>query len=97
MTRREAIVLGSRLLATLMTIWALTEVCYLFPEVHSFARYAPEMTTSSSAVEYWRHHYLIEIGFTVTRIIGYSLMSVWLYKGGPEIDELLLPIDMREG
>jgi hypothetical protein len=38
-----------------------------------------------------RHDYLIEIGFLVTRIVGYSLMARWLFKGGPEIEDLLMP------
>jgi hypothetical protein len=31
------------------------------------------------------------MAFLVTRVVGYSLMARWLYKGGPEIEELLLP------
>jgi hypothetical protein len=40
-----------------------------------------------------RHYYLLILGFLLTRIVGYSLMARWLYKGGPEIEELLLPAE----
>jgi hypothetical protein len=33
-------------------------------------------------------HYMDE-GFLVIRIIGYSLLARWLYRGGPEVEELL--------
>lgn len=97
MTRKDGIVVGSRVLATVIAIWALTDVSYLPAEIHSFVRYAAAETPLSEAIAYWRHHYLIEVGFTITRIVGYSMMSVWLYRCGPEIEELLLPMHLREG
>jgi hypothetical protein len=96
MTKRDGIVLGSRLLAILLTVWALTDVSYLPSYLHSFLRHAERGLSSSPANEYWRHHYLIELGFLITRIIGYSLMAGWLYKCGPDIEELLLPMHLRE-
>jgi hypothetical protein len=87
MSRKEAVRLASRTLAVLMTVWALTEVSYLPSAVYSFLRYGSDQSTMS----YWRHHYLIQLGFVVTRMIGYSLTALWLFKGGPEIEELLLP------
>jgi hypothetical protein len=91
MSRKEAVMLASRTLAVLLTVSAMTEVSYLPESVHSFLHYLNPGSTSSTAVEYWRHYYLIRLGFLVTRIVGYSLMAMWLYKGGPEIEELLLP------
>jgi hypothetical protein len=38
-----------------------------------------------------RHDYLIELGFLVTRIVGYSLMARWLFKGGSENEDRLMP------
>jgi len=58
--------------------------------VHSFLRYHQEPETSAY-VHYMHHSYLISLGFLITRIIGYSLMARWLYKCGPEVEELLLP------
>ena len=91
MSKKEALLLASRTLATLLVVWALTEVSHLPGTVHSFLNYSNRGPESSPGVEYMRHSYLIALGFLITRIIGYSLMASWLYKGGPEIEELLLP------
>ena|ERR1700690_2522663 len=96
MSRKDAVVLASRTLAVLLTVWALTEVSHLPGTVHSFLNYLNHEPSSSPGVEYMRHSYLITLGFLISRIVGYSLMARWLYKGGPEIEELLLPIAPEE-
>ena len=91
MSRRDAIVLASRTLAVLLTVWALTDVSYLPGTVHSFLRYINQEPGSSTSVQYYRHYYLISLSFLITRIVGYSLTARWLYKGGEEVEALLLP------
>jgi hypothetical protein len=91
MSKREVVLLTSRTLALLMTVWALTEVSWLPSTLYSFLHYGNQETVPSPAAIYWRHHYLIELGFRITRIVGYSLTSVWLVKSGAELEELLLP------
>ncbi|MGA1988705.1 MAG: hypothetical protein ABSG72_20725 [Candidatus Sulfotelmatobacter sp.] len=83
--------LASRTLATLLIVWTLSDVSYLPENLHSFLHYLSHEPPASTAIEYGRHYYLFLLGFLVTRIVGYSLMARWLYKGGPEIEELLLP------
>ena len=92
MSKRDAVVLASRTLATLLIVWALTEVSHLPGALQSYLHYLNH-EPSSSGVEYMRHYYLLILGFLLTRIVGYSLMARWLYKGGPEIEELLLPAE----
>lgn len=91
MSRSEAVWIASRTLAVLLTVWALTDVSYLPASVFSYLRYASHSLDNSPSIEYWRHSTLISLGFLITRVIGYSLMARWLYKGGPEVAELLLP------
>jgi hypothetical protein len=90
MSTKDAVWIASRTLAVLLTVWALTDLSHLPGAVHSYLHYSAEAVTTGN-VEYWRHSYLISLGFLVTRIIGYSLMARWLHKGGPEVLELLLP------
>src|SRR5690242_10894311 len=90
MSTRHAVLLASRTLAVFVALWAVTELSYLPSSLYSFLRYAQQGVVTSS-IEYWRHHYLIQLGFLIVRIVGYSLTSVWLFKGGAEIHELLLP------
>jgi hypothetical protein len=85
MSRKDVLLLASRGLAVLLTITALAEISYLPEFLNSFLRYRDALGSSL------RSYYLIRTGFLVVRIVGYSLAARWLFKGGPEIEELLLP------
>jgi hypothetical protein len=91
MSRKDAVVLASRTLAVLFIVSALIEVTYLPERFHAFLHYVNQEPASSAAIQYWRHYYLISLGFLIIRIIGFSLMALWLRKCGPEVEELLLP------
>ncbi|MGD0163196.1 MAG: hypothetical protein ABSB39_12065 [Candidatus Sulfotelmatobacter sp.] len=88
MSRKDALVLASRVLAVFLTVWALAEASYLPEFVYSLRHYFND-ASSSTTVEYWRHYYLLRTGFLVTRTVGYFLMATWLYRGGPDVEELL--------
>jgi hypothetical protein len=89
MSKKDAVVLASRTLALLLTVCALGEASYLPEILHSFLPYIHQEPGSSTAIQYWRHYYVIRLAFLVTRIIGFSLMARWLYQGGPEVEALL--------
>ena len=59
--------------------------------MHSLLNYLNYESSSAPGIQYMRHYHLIGLGFLITRIVGYSLIAMWLYKGGPEVEELLLP------
>ena len=94
-SRRDAVVIGSRLLAVLLTVWAFGEISSLPTTVYAFLRYA-QQGGASSGNPYWHHHYLMSLGFLITRIVGFSLMAAWLFRCGPDIEELLLPVPLRD-
>ena len=91
MSRKDAVLLASRTLALLLTVWALVEASYLPANMHSFLRYVNQEPGASTAIQFWRHYDLISLSFNVTRMIGFSLLAKWLFKGGPEVEELLSP------
>ena len=91
MSRKDAVTLASRTLALLMTVWALADMSYLPGRLNSFLHYANSASKSSNGIDYGRHYYVIELGFLITRIVGFSLLARWLYKGGEEVEQLLLP------
>jgi len=95
MSRKDAVTLASRTLATLLIVWALSDVSYLPEKLHAYLHYLNH-EPASSGIDYLRHYYLIELGFLIARIVGYSLMARWLYQGGSEIEELLLPPETQE-
>lgn len=88
-------VLGSRLLAVILILYALAAISGVPEVVYSFRHYASEVEPTVRT-EYMRHLYLISLGFHITRIVGYSLMAAWLFRCGPDIEELLLPAHLRE-
>jgi hypothetical protein len=90
MSRKDALVLAGRRLAILLCMWAFSEASYLPETLHSFLRYNNQELGSSNALYHWRHYYLIRLAFLITRVVGFSLMARWLYKGGPEVEEILL-------
>jgi hypothetical protein len=96
MSRKDAVVVASRALAVLFTAWALGEVSYLPERLHSFLHYMNQEPGSSTSIQYWRHYYLITLGFLVTRIIGFSFMARWLYKGGADVEQLLSDATSQE-
>ncbi len=99
MARKDLVLLASRTLAVLLTVFALVEISYLPEFLHSFVHYLRyELTpaTNTGYLDYMRHYYLLRLGFLITRIVGYSLMARWLYKGGPDIEELLCPSTAQE-
>jgi hypothetical protein len=91
MLREDAVVLASRTLAVLLMVWALTEVSHLPASVYGFLHYANVELSSPAATQYYRHANLISLSFLVVRIVGYALLARWLFKVGPEVQELLLP------
>jgi ABC-type anion transport system duplicated permease subunit len=96
MSREDFAVLASRTLAVLLMVTALADVSYLPGSVHAFLHYTSVELSSPSATQYYRHANLIALSFLVTRIIGFSLLSRWLFKGGSEVVELLLPTALQK-
>ncbi|HET9407684.1 MAG TPA: hypothetical protein VFO39_10640 [Candidatus Sulfotelmatobacter sp.] len=96
MSKSDAAVLASRTLAVLITVWVLVDISYLPERVYSLLRYTNQGLAFSSSAEHWKHYYIIAVGFLLTRVVGLSLLARWLYRGGPEVENLLLPTVPRE-
>ena len=91
MSKKDAVLLASRALALIFTVSALIEVSALPGRLYEFLYYAKQVHGSSPSYPYWQHYELIALGFLITRIVGYSLMAMWLRKCGLEVEEFLLP------
>ena len=90
MSREDAVLLASRSLAVLFMLWALTDISYLPGRLYSFLYYLNNQS-ASAYIDHMKHYELVELGFLITRIVGFSLFSMILFKSGPDIRELLLP------
>lgn len=95
MSRNDAVTIASRMLSILLTLWALAEMSYLPEFVQSYLHYS-KADPSSANVEYMQHYHVLRVGFLITRIVGLLLMARWVHKGGPEIQDLLLPAQAAE-
>jgi hypothetical protein len=93
MSKEDAVILASRTLAVLLVVWALAETSQLPSVLYAFRHYSSAELSTSVATDYYRHSHLISLSFLLVRIIGFSMMARWLFKGGPDITELLLPSD----
>jgi len=93
MSREDAIVLASRTLALFLTVWVLSDLCYVPERVYSFLRYSLQGSALSPGSDYWYHSYAISLGILIVRIVGLSLTARWLFKGGPSVTKLFLPSD----
>jgi hypothetical protein len=96
MSRKDAVVLASRTLALLMAVWALSEASSLPGSALSFLHYSNQEPGSPAAVQYWRHLHFVTLCFLVTRVIGFSFLSRWLYNGGSDVEHLFLPSELQE-
>ena len=95
MSREDAVLLASRSLAVLFMIWALTDVSFLPGRLYTFLYYV-NRDAASAYSDHMKHYELVELGFLITRIVGYSLFSMLLFKSGPDIRQLLLPSHQPE-
>jgi len=95
MSREDGPGMASRTLAVLFAVSALGEASCLPEFVHSF-RHSVNPEPVSNATQCLRHYYLIRLSFLVTRMVGFGLIAGWLYRGGPEVEELLSPASRQE-
>ena len=92
MSRTEGLVLGARLLGLLLTVWALSELLSVPTEVYSLLNHSSGSVLTSDG-GYWQHYEGMVLGFTIVRFVGFSLAARWLYRGGPDVEEFLLPAE----
>jgi hypothetical protein len=96
MPREDAVIVASRTLALLLAVGAFQEASYLPETLQSFTRYNRVELGASTASDYWRHSYLIRLGFQVTRLVAFSLMARWLYKGGSDVEEMFFKAESSQ-
>lgn len=91
MSKKDAVLLASRVIAVYLTVWLLTDVAFLPERLFSFIHYSKLEPINGSGNHYLRQYYFIGLVILVTRIVGLSILARWLYKGGPSVEALLLP------
>ena len=94
MSRREMVVLGSRIFALLLASWVFVELTYLPERVATYRHHLTlrsVMATSDSAGWY----YLLLIGMNLLRIVVLSWGAIFFWRGGSRVEQLLTPHHME--
>jgi hypothetical protein len=90
MSKRETVVLVSRVFALLLAVWALVEITYL-PE-HLLALFHHMSQRSVLAAhDYWSSYYMVITALHFVRIAGLSIAAVLFWKCGPGVERIFSP------
>ena len=94
-SKREAVVLASRLIATYLLIWALDAASYLPVRIYEYAHHAGP-TSAVAGVNYISNLYLVDLVMAVVRVLGLALVSLLFFRASPGLQAFLLPASERE-
>ena len=92
MTKRDAVVLVSRVIGLYLLIWALDAATYIPGHAFSFAHYRPEYSVVLGG-SYLRSLYRIDLVADVVRAIALLAVSALFFHAGPRLQAVLLPAE----
>ena len=90
MTKRDAVVLVSRVAGLYLLIWALEGATYLPAYTLSFMHRLNDYSVVLGS-SYYRSLYTVELVAAIVRIAGLLIVSAWFFHAGPRLQALLLP------
>jgi hypothetical protein len=90
MSRKEMVLLASRIFALLLTSWVLVELTYL-PERISTLRHHITLRSVMMTSDYAGRYYVLLLAMNVLRILVLSLVAILFWRCGPRIEALLAP------
>ena len=86
MTRKEAVVLASRVVAFYLICWAVSDITRLPQEIIAFRHHG-----TAEAHDWLWNLYRAELTFYVVRIVALFITAEWLIKCGEGIQKFFLP------
>jgi hypothetical protein len=84
MSKSEAVSIASRAVAFYLFVWALDAVSYL----PSRLVLLPHWTN-----EFWHSYDMLNVVFTVLRVVALFGAAVWFYECGPRVKSFFLPTE----
>ena len=88
MSKREAVVLASRVVALYLLCWAVSDIMHLPQEIMSFRHHG-----TAAAHDWLWSAYRVELTFYVVRIVGLFIVAEWLIKCGAGVYRYFLPLE----
>lgn len=97
MSRNDAVLIASRVVALYLVCWALDSTTYLPTRVLSLSHYMNQNSVLVGA-SYLSRYYLYELISACVRIVLLAAAAWWFYECGPRVQAFLLPSnDTGEG
>ena len=96
MSRKDLVMVGSRVFALLLISTALIEATYLPERLFSLSHY---LNHGSAMVpgDYWSRYYLLATSFLFFRMLALLMVAALFWKGGPWVETIFLsPQDDEE-
>jgi hypothetical protein len=90
MSKKELVLLASRVFALLLFSWALAEITYLPERLFALFHHLNERSVLATH-DYWSTYYAIIITFLAARIFVLLIAAVLFWKCGMWLQNLLLP------
>jgi hypothetical protein len=94
MTKRDAVILVSRVIGLYLLIWALDNATYLPAYTFSFAHRINDYSVVLGS-SYYRSLYTIELVAAMVRVVGLLIVSAWCFHAGPRLQAFLLPPESK--
>ena len=93
MSRKEAVLLVSRVLSILQMIYALMELTYLPVRFASLRHHASRIDTlgPSAYDDFWSGYYRVDIAFLFARVTICLVVAFLFWNCAPWVERLLLP------
>lgn len=91
MTKREAVVLASRVVALYLICWALSDISRLPQEIMGFQHHG-----TAAAHDWIWSLYRVELTFYVVRIVGLLIAAEWLIKCRDGVYRYFLPLERED-
>jgi hypothetical protein len=97
-SKKDAVVLLTRLISLYLIFWAITDALALPLELNSFLHYLHEHVElpasvlagenpASATASYWMRHYFLEVIQNVLRIVLWLFIAGWFYRCGRRIQK----------
>jgi hypothetical protein len=95
MSRKELVLLASRVFASLLFTWVFVEISYLPERCFALFHHVHQQSVLAT-YDYLSSYYLVLTVFNIVRIVALSWAAVWFWRCGPVVQRLLVHETTRE-
>ena len=90
MSKKEAVQIACRVVGLYFAAWAFSDLMYMPERIYELL-YHPNRQSVLLGADYFSKYYLLRTSFEIARVLIWSLMAVWFWRGGDEVEKLFTP------